>query len=282
MGTSGSSGGPGNNTPLVPTWLDQPDDTSDSSDANSPQDGDQPDGESTARPVIPAASNDSRFQSARANFSRFASSGGNDRQALARGVSGYVRRGAGGAQNATRRMGAALATGAAALGVLRDVQRDGVAATLAQHSLSHIAGQSAQSVFTALTDVVCAEGGPVDEGIARDAWLETVTQLDSLGITSIDGLTEAQISGFFLSYVSNSIVGALYQAIGVNGFSNADTLSSIRNFDRQFRDYVRNAVRDAFSGSMANVSALSDRQIRTLVNQTYQDAWELLDRLGDS
>ena len=112
--------------------------------------------------------------------------------------------------------------------------------------------------------------------------METVTQLDSLGITSIDGLTEAQISGFFLSYVSNSIVGALYQAIGVNGFSNADTLSSIRNFDRQFRDYVRNAVRDAFSGSMANVSALSDRQIRTLVNQTYQDAWELLDRLGDS
>src|SRR6185295_14079851 len=113
MGTSGSSRGPANGTPLVPTWLDEPasgplpggaPDTAPPADGAG-DDGGGDDGNSkpagdgntdAARPVIPAPPSPGRYQSARRNFSTFAGSGGNDRRALRRAVRDYVRSGAGG------------------------------------------------------------------------------------------------------------------------------------------------------------------------------------------
>jgi hypothetical protein len=296
MGTSGSSKGSGSNTSLVPTWLNQqPSGPLPGGDPAGPPDGDgdedgdaanDGDGGNTAdapdAPPIRPPPEAGRFLGARRNFSSFASSGGRDTGALRRAVRDYVRSGTRGGANAARRMGSSRAAGSNVLGVFRGIERNGVDATLRYLNLTNLAGRSPEDVFLGLTDVVCADGGSIDEGIARDAWLETVAELESLGIDDIDALTPEQMQEFFVAFVTHSIETHLLQEIGARGLGKAADLDAIEGFERQLRDYIRRSVRDSFSGDMGRLNGLSDKQIRDLVDQTYREAWDLLEAWGDA
>jgi hypothetical protein len=293
MGTSGSSRGSGSNTPLVPTWLDigttEPLPGNDGANQDSDQqvDDGNPDGgdgqeNAVPAPVIRPAPEAARFQSARRNFSSFAGSGGNDRSALRRSVRDYVRSGTRGGANAARRMGASQAAGSSVLGVLRGFHRDGVETTLRRLNLGNLVGQPPEDVFLGLTDTICADGGSIDEGIARDAWLETVAELGELGIADLGALTVQQMGEVFLAFVSHAIETRLFQEIGTNGFRVAADLDAIEAFEAQLRSYIRRSVRDSFAGDLNRLSALSDHEIRNIVDQTFREAWELLEIWGDA
>jgi len=293
MGTSGSSGGPGSRTPLVPSWLDEPspgpppggqDATPPDAENPQPRDGNAGDPTSPRQPLppIPPEPPPERFRGARRNFSAFAASAGHDRRALRRAVRDYVRSGAGGGRNATRRMGAARTAASGVLNVFRGFQRDGIDATLRRLNLDGLVGRPPADLFLGLTDVICQDGGPIDEGIARDAWLETVADLDGFGVADLAALTTAQMQDVFLAFVAHAIEARLFQDIGVNGLKIAADLAAIEAFEAQLRSYIRRSVRDSFAGDLAALSAFTDLQIGATVDRTYQDAWDLLVTLGDA
>ena len=294
MGTSGPSGGPDGRTPLVPSWLDDapagspPGGDGDAPPANgaqgAPGEGDagETPGAPAPLPPIPPTPPPARFQSARRDFSKFAGSGGADPGALRRAGRDYVRSGAGGSRNATKRMGAARTAASGALGVFRGFQRDGTDATLRRLNLGNLVGRAAGDLFTGLTDVICPNGGPIDEGMARDAWLETVADLDDLGIDDATALTTGQMQELFLAFVAHSIEARLFQDIGVNGLKIAADLAAIQAFETEFRSYIRRSVRDSFSGDLRGLATLSDHQITTIVDRTYEEAWDLLVIWGDA
>ncbi|WP_342745156.1 Qat anti-phage system associated protein QatB [Thioalkalivibrio denitrificans] len=291
MGTSGSSRGPGSGTPLVPTWLDEPttNPVSGNDDVSQDQvDGDDTDGSNAGpdskpepRPPIQLPPEPSRFQSARTNFTRFARSGGSDTGALRRGIRDYVRSGTRGARSATQRMGSARTTASGALGVFRGLLRDGVETTLRRLDLNNLVGRSAEDLLVGLTDTICHDGGSIDEAIGRDAWLETVAELDQFGIDDLDSLTTAQVSAIFMAYVSHAIEARLFQDIGINGFHVSASVSETESFERQLRDYIRRSVRDSFSSDLSSLPNLRDKEINDIVDGTYTDAWSLLEAWGD-
>lgn len=294
MGTSGSSRGSGSNSSLVPTWLTNPptgplpggrpnDDTSDGGGYDG---GDEGDGQANLAPapaILPPPG-PARFQTARRNFSSFARSGGTDHGALRRAVRDYVRSGTRGSPNAAQRMGASRSAGSNILGVFRGIQRNGAEAALRRLNLGNLVGRPAEDVFLGLTDVICSDatGGSIDEGIARDAWLETVAELDRIGIVDIAALTTAQMQEFFLTFIGHSIEARLFQEIGTNGLRVAADLDDIADFEVQLRDYIRRSARDSFSGDINRLKTLTDRQIRDIVDQTYREAWDLLVAWGDA
>ncbi len=233
-------------------------------------------------PPIPPPPSPARFQGARRNFSVFAGSGGTDRHALRRAARDYVRSGTGGSRNATQRMGASRTAAGGALGLFRGFQRDGANATLRRLNLSNLAGRPVADLFLGLTDVICPDGGPIDEGIARDAWLETVADLGDLGIDDVATLTAGQMQEIFLAFVAHTIETRLFQDIGVNGLKIAADVAAIEAFEAQFRSYIRRSVRDSFSGDLSGLATFSDRQIATIVDQTYEEAWDLLVTWGDA
>jgi hypothetical protein len=291
MGTSSSSRGPASGTPLVPTWLDEPatgplpgaapdaaPDDADGGDGGNPQP--PADRDDAARPAIPAPPAPGRYQGGRYNFSTFASSGGNDGRALRRAARDYVRSGAGGTGNAVRKMGSSRAAASGALGVFRGFQRDGVADTLARLNLQNLVGRSTRDIFIGLTDVICKDGGLVDEAIARDAWLETVAEIESFGIEDLNALTTDQVREVFLTFITHAVETKLFQEIGVNGFKVAD-FDRIQAFESQLRSYIERSVRDSFASDLSALSSFSDQQIRDVVDRTFRDAWELLVAVGD-
>ena len=291
MGTSSQSSGTGPNGALVPIWLDEPDtgplpggdglETPDDGAEDLNQEPGDLDGNNKP-PMPPDAQPDPvRFRTARANFSRFARSGGSDSRALSRAVRDYVRSGTGGSRNAVRRMGPSRAAASNTLGILRGFQRNGVQETLRRLNLERLSDRGVQEVLLGLTEVICRDGGPVDEAIARDAWLETISTLDRFGINDLDTLSADQIKEIFLDFIAHTIEARLYQEIGVNGFKFAEDLDDIEKFDEQFRDYIERSVRDSFTGDLAQLSDMSDKAIREVVDKTYSDVWDLLQLLGD-
>lgn len=291
MGTSGRSDGPSTGTPLVPSWLEDttiaepppalgeerpPDQVVPQEVPQIPVPPRQP------LPAIPPAPPPDRFRRARTNFTRFASSGGSNTRALRRAVGDYVRSGTGGSRNATRRMAVQRASANVVLGLIRDIQRDGVPATLRRLNLEALSGRPLEEVFTGLTEVVCGDGGTIDEGIAFDAWLETIAALGPLGGADPAVLTPEQMREIFLAFVARSIEGRLLQDLGANGLKVARDVVAIEAFEEQLGDYIQGSVRDSFAGDLSDPASLTNRQIKDLVDRTYLDAWELLLTLGDA
>jgi hypothetical protein len=179
-------------------------------------------------------------------------------------------------------MGASRNAARGLLGVLRDFQRDGVNATLRRLNLADLVGRSLEEMFTGLTDVVCTDGGSIDEGIALDAWLETVADLEVLNVTDPAAVMPEQLRDIFIIFIAHTIEGRLLQDIGANGLKLAPDLAAIEAFENQLSDYIRRSVRDSFSTDISTPATLSDRQIQDIVDRTYRDAWELLVTWGDT
>jgi len=288
MGTSSSSSGPRSNTPLVPSWLDDGDVNSPPGGGNAdewmPGDQDKPedDSDSQTRPPVPPSALIGRFRGARMNFSRFAGSGGGDKRALQRAVRDYVHNGMGGTSNAVKRMGVSRTATANALRLFRTIEHYGLQETLRHLNLEALAGHGVQDVFLGLTEVICQDGGLIDEAIVRDAWLETVAELDQFGIENLNSLLPEQIRALFLGFIAHSIVVRLYQDIGVNGFKFAKDLENIDSLDMQLRDYIKRGVHDSFRGDIAILSSRTDQDIQQITRDAYHDAWNLLKIWGDA
>lgn len=219
MGTSSAYGGSGGGTPLVPSWLEGDGGAGDGSDAGSPDSPDTP-----LPPQMPAAPPDrpplqspppeDRFTAARSNFSGFARLGGNNRASLGRAISHYVSRSTGGLRQAAQRMGSSRRVGARLLGFLADAQARGAQEALRALKLESLAGRPIEEIFLGLADYICPEGGTVDEGIARDAFIETIADLASLGVTDLDALTADQMQTVFELYATHAIETRICNDIG--------------------------------------------------------------------
>lgn len=274
MGTSSAFGGQGGGTPLVPSWLD---------DGDAPPA--TPDGAPPApppRPPIPPAADPTRFSAARNNFSRFASSGGSDRRSLGRAMSHYVGSSSGGARTAAARMGSARRAGSRLLGFLSDAVARGATEALRTLNLDALAGRPIEEIFLGLVDYVCPDGGSIDEAIAREAFIETITDLAGAGITDLDGLTADQMQTVFELYATNAIEARLCNDIGAKTITMPSDIREATRVQAQLNDFIRRGVADALTAARATVVTLTPDRVLQFVGQIYEQAFEILQILGET
>ena len=289
MGTSSAFGGQSGGTPLVPSWLD--DSGSSPTDTNGPPpDGAPPNGPpqnvpatpvAPTLPPIPLVADPARFTTARNNFSRFASSGGNDRKSLGRAVSHYVSSSAGGARNAAARMGSARGAGSRLIGFLSDAVARGATEALHALNLGALAGRPIEEIFLGLSDYVCPDGGSIDEGIAREAFIETITDLASAGITDLDELTADQMQTVFELYATNAIEARLCNDIGMRAITLPSDSHDTALVQAQLKDFIRRGVADALTSTRTATAALTPDRVLQFVERVYEQAFAILQIMGD-
>lgn len=297
MGTSSAFGGQSGRTPLVPSWLSD-DGAPPAVPDRAPPDGGPPNGPPTVdaadgaqapgaptvppeRPPIPAVGDLTRFSAARNNISRFAGSGGGDRRSLGRAVSHYVGSSSGGARTAAARMGSARGAGARLLGFLSDAVSRGATEALRTLNLGALAGRPIEEVFLGLSDYVCPDGGSIDEGIAREAFIETITDLADAGITDIDGLTTDQIQTVFELYATNAIEARLCNDIGMRTITLPSDSREAASVQAQLKDFIRRGVADALNTARSVTTALTPDRALQFVGSVYEQAFEILQIMGD-
>lgn len=298
MGTSSAFGGQRGGTPLVPSWLGD-DGAPPAVPDGIPPDGVPPDGPPPtnpanvvrptgtptappARPPIPPVADTARFSGARSNFSRFASSGGNDHRSLGRAVSHYVSSSTGGARTAAARMGSARGAGSRLLGFLSDTVEHGATEALRGLNLSALAGRSIEEIFLGLADYVCPDGGSIDEGIAREAFIETITDLARAGISDLDGLTPEQMLTVFELYATNAIEARLCNDIGAKTVTLPSDSREAARVQTQLNDFIRRGVADALTAARAATSALTPDRVLAFVGLVYEQAFSILQIMGDA
>jgi hypothetical protein len=286
MGTSTAYGGPNGGTPLVPSWLGgEAGGTAPATapvvatEGGAPQDGapqSPPD-----RPPIPPTADPHRFTAARTNFTRFAGSGGRDRASLGRAISQYVTTSSGGSRQAAQRMGASRAAGARLLNFLADAQARGVGEALRSIDLESLAGRPAAEIFIGLADYICPGAGTVDDGIAREAYVETVIDLAEAGLVDLNTFTLDQMETVFELFATHAIEARICNDIGTKAvMMPADAAEAIR-VERQLRDFVRGAVSDALTSARQASPNLTQQQVQTFVDRVYELAFSFLHALGE-
>jgi hypothetical protein len=221
---------------------------------------------------------------ARTNLSRFATSGGTDRASLGRAMSQYVSTAAGGSRAAAQRMGASRAAGGRLLGFLSGASANGPRETLRALNLESLAGRPIEEIFLGLMDYVCQgqDGGTVDEGIAREAFIETITELAENGITDIDGLTADQMQTIFELYAAHAIEARLCNDIGTKSIILPSDPSEAANVQAQLLDFVRRSVADALGAARADMQALTPDRVLGFVTRVYEQAFGILQTLVET
>ncbi len=290
MGTSSGFGGQSGNSPLVPSFIgDEGAPPASAPDGplpdGTPPDGTPPPGQPPAppqRPPIPPIGDPARFSAARNNFSRFAGSGGRDRASLGRAVSHYVGSSTGGARGAAARMGSARGAGSRLVSFLSDAATRGTAEALRALNLGALAGRPIEEIFLGLSDYVCPDGGSVDEGIARDAFIETIADLAGAGITDLDTLTEDQLQTVFELYATNAIEARLCNDIGTKAVILPSDSREASRVQAQLHDFIQRGVADALTAARAAVAALTPDRVLGFVGRIYEQAFGILQIMGDA
>ena len=279
MGTSSPFGGAGPASPLIPPWLDDdtaPDPPHEEPEQEAPE---TPQGPPDPPPPTPEPEPD-RYRVARSNFSRFASSGGRDRQALGRALGGYVRTAAGGSRTAAARMAPSTRAAGRLASFFSSTRTEGAIAALRRFDLDALAGRPVVEVLAALTDFICPEGGNLDDSIARDAFIETLVELADGEPIEFEALTTDQMVVVLESFVSRSIVDRIVNDIGLRAIELPADILAVERIQQQLTDFVRGAVGDALTRTGAS-GALDGGDIDRLMQQVYVTAFDLLEVMAD-
>jgi len=197
-------------------------------------------------------------------------------------MSHYVSRATGGPKQAAHRLGASRQAAARLLQVITDAQTRGARAALRTLNLERLAGRPIDEIFLGMTDFICREGGAIDDGIARDAFIETIADLATLGVTDLDHLTTDQIQAVFELFATHAIESRICNDIGANVVTLPSSPGAAQQVQRQLHDFIRRGVSDALVAARAALEALTPERVLTFVVGVYESAFGILQALADS
>jgi hypothetical protein len=167
------------------------------------------------------------------------------------------------------------------LGFLSDVQTRGPREALRTLNLEGLAGRPIEEIFLGLADYVCPNDGTVDGGIARDAFIEAIVDLEEYGITDIGALTPEQVQTFFEIYATHAIEARLCNDIGTNVVTLPSNIRAAEQVQEQLEDYIRRGVSDALTQAQATLQVLTPERVLGFVESVYESAFEILRTMGD-
>ncbi|MDD2732646.1 MAG: hypothetical protein PHF56_01795 [Desulfuromonadaceae bacterium] len=149
-------------------------------------------------------------------------------------------------------------------------------------NLEGLAGRPIDEVFIGLADYICPNAGTVDEGIAREAFVETIIELATFGVTDLDALTPDQMQTVFELYATHAIEARLCNDIGTKLITVPANAQAALRVQEQLRDFIRNAVSDALTAARAETPTLPQDRVQSFVDTVYERAFGILQALGDA
>lgn len=271
MGTSTHNGGQKGGTPLVPSWLEQPDVNPQNENGLGP-DGSQ----------IPPVGDVDRFRTPRGEFTRYINSGGRDSSLGRKSVSNYIRNSLGGSSNATQRMGAARSSSARLLNVAGVFASGGARAVEQYLSIENLSHKTASDAFIAITDFICPDGGPQDEGIARSAYISAIEESPEIATIKFEDLTSEQIMVIVERTMANAIFNRITNDIGNKIILLPQERAISDRLIVQMKDFVKGSVSDSVINLDIKAGNIRQGDSLRIVDRVYKAAFEIMVSAGEN
>lgn len=234
MGTSTSSRGPNNNSPLVPPWADV-------------------DGAGSGPEPQP-----NRFRGFRTSLGRFVSSG--DQTYLHKALRGYVRSATGGSAVGPRRFGAMAQAGGGLYGVLNQLRSDPDNAPV---NLRALAGRSTREAINAIVEALVPENGDADR--IRAALNEALaTCLDGEAVFDFNNITDEVLMEVLVTYTAQCVFEQVVMDSD-RAFAKAETPRQAEDAERDLVELVRVVTEK-------HMRPLLEGQLQAMTNEQMQAA----------
>ena len=145
-----------------------------------------------------------------------------------------------------------------------------------------LAGRPIEEIFLGLVDYVCPDGGSIDEGIAREAFIETIADLAGAEIIDLDSLTTDQIQTVFELYATNAIEARLCNDIGKNMIILPLDTYDVARIQAELHDFIQRGVADALTTAQDDEAALTPERVFGFVSDVYEKAFAILQSMGEA
>ncbi|MBM6760422.1 Qat anti-phage system associated protein QatB [Megamonas hypermegale] len=268
MGTSTHNIGQKGHTPLVPSWLEQPN-TENLLNTEKNEIYSTPIGEQN------------RFTQPRGEFTRYINSNGRDVGMAKRSIANYVRNSMGGSRNATLRLGAARNSSSRLLNITSIFASGGTQAVEQYLSLENLSKKNAMDALLTITDFVCPDGGPQDEGIARNAYITAIEETPEIASIPFEELTAEQMLLIVQKSMANVICSRIINDIGNKIIMLPKNMNVAEKLVIQIKEFIKGAISDAISKLNVDVNNLSQRKSIDIVDAVYQTTFEIIAEVGD-
>lgn len=258
MGTSSHNPGQNGHTPLVPSWVDGED-----SDIASP---------------IASNGDSLRFSAARGNMTRFAEDG--RIRNFQNAVSEYVGHSTGGASRAVERLGSARRSTATLVGVLGAYSEGGAGAVQDYLKTYNLIGARADEAFRNIMELICGDGGTTDEGIARDAYIDTLADMKELRGIHFEDLLPNQIMLFLEGCMARIVVGKLLNDIGNKTLSIPDSLRKAGNVKNRMINLVKGLIGDIVVKMNLSSDKIQKEKAQSICDDVYERVYRSFQAAG--
>lgn len=248
MGTSSHNPGQNGHTPLVPSWIDD-------YDVN------------IAEPIMQNG-DAQRFAVARGYMTRFAKSMGD--HDFKNAISQYVRHSTGGVRGAVNRLGSAKASTAKLFGVLGAFSEGGAGAVQDYLNTYNLVGIRADEALRSITDLICDDGGITNEGIARDAYIDTLADMKELRNVNFEDLLPEQIMLFLEGCMARIVVGKLLNDIGNKTLFIPRSLQEAGNVKKRMIDLVRGIIGDIIAEMKLTPDRIQRDKTHAISDRVYE------------
>ena len=195
---------------------------------------------------------------------------------MGRAVSHYIGASLGGPRTAAIRLGSARVASSRLISFLADAVNRGADAALKALNLDALVGLPIQEILVGLSDYICPDGGTIDEGIAREAFIETIVELSEEDITNLDELTGEQIQTVFEIYAAHTIEIRLYNDIGTNSIKLPHDEIEVERIQAQLNDFIRRGVSDALAANKIPTASLTPDRVLQFVDEIYSQSYDIL------
>ena len=244
MGTSTSSKGANNRSPLVPPWADV--------DGTGP--GPKPE--------------ENRFKSFRTHLGKFVASG--DGQQLRKALHSYARSSTGGSTVGPRRFGAIAQAGAGLFGTLNQLRTDPANAPV---KFAALAGRPTREVIDALVDALVPENGDADR--IRTALNEALSAcLDGVPAFDFASITDDVLVNLMVAYTALSI----FQAIVMDSdraFTKGATPAAVERAEKDLMQLVEVITDKHMQPLLKNqVASLTTDQMQAVQLAAVKEVWK--------
>lgn len=244
MGTSTSSKGPGNNSPLVPPWADV--------DGMGP--GPQPDA--------------NRFRGFRRSLGRFVDSG--DPSHLTTALGRYARSSTGGATVGPRRFGAMAQVGGALFGVLDQLRTNPSKAPVNLRALS---GRPTREAIDAIVEALVPPNGDAER--IRSALNEALSEcLDGVQTFDFGDITDELLVEVMIAYVARCV----FEQIVLDSdraFGKATSADQLDRAEKGLLELVKVAADKHMRPLLdSQIQGMTDVQIRAAELAAIQEVWK--------
>lgn len=281
MGTSKSGTGPGPGVPLVPPWVPDPIPPADEDDSDTanPKGQDQQSQPNTEAQLAPALQSEplapaGRFGPARTSLGSFARMGSSDD--MRRAVRHYVRKGYGGADSATKRMGGTARTAGTLYGVLSASAAGRAAASGSPFDPAILAGRTASQVMDALVEAVRPTDGTQDAEASRSAVRNAMSELlNRFPNADLLDLTEEQRLFAVQGFIALDVYTRFELDLGKTVQERAPSATAALSRLKEVKDYVRETVSASFRALAKTGERLGARRVSELTRQTLRAAFEV-------